>query len=98
MEKKCWERFAAWSFRVGTLLATILRSFATMLRWRKTSMRPSGMTESDRSARRPQLINSGDMAGIMHDCAPGAGEGTGGLHRRGADCCTRIAAARPWGV
>jgi hypothetical protein len=40
----------------GTLSATILRSFATMVRWRKTSLRPSAMMESDRSARRPRLI------------------------------------------
>jgi hypothetical protein len=41
MEKKCWERFAPLSFRAGTSLATIPRSFATMVRWRKTSLRPS---------------------------------------------------------
>jgi hypothetical protein len=48
MEKKCWERFAAWSWRAGTSLATILKNFATMVPWRKTSLRPSATTESDR--------------------------------------------------
>jgi hypothetical protein len=33
-------------------LATILKSFATMVPWRKTSLRPSATTGSDRSARR----------------------------------------------
>jgi cytochrome P450 len=35
--KKSWERFAALSCRAGTSLATIPRSFATMVPWRKTS-------------------------------------------------------------
>ena len=45
MEKKCWERFGALNFRAGTSLATILKSFATMVPWRKTSLRPSATTD-----------------------------------------------------
>jgi hypothetical protein len=38
------EKFAALSYQAGTSRATILRSFATMVRWRKTSLRPSATT------------------------------------------------------
>jgi hypothetical protein len=46
------ERFAALNCRAGTSSATILKSFATMVPWRKTSLRRSATTELDRSARR----------------------------------------------
>src|SRR5262249_40143444 len=44
VEKKWWERFVVWRFRGGTSLATIPKSFGTMVPWRKTSLRLSATT------------------------------------------------------
>jgi Tfp pilus assembly protein PilN len=63
MEKKSWERFAALSCQAGTSLATILKSFATMVPWRRTfcGLRPRW----NRTVGSETTINSGDMAGIL---------------------------------
>ena len=91
MEKKCWERFAALSYRAGTSLATILKSFATMVPWRKTSLRPSAKTASDRSARRHDQLWR--LGGDSHGRGAGAGEAHGGAKtEEGTNYCNGVAA------
>jgi hypothetical protein len=81
IEKKCWERFAALSYPAGTSLATILRSFATMVRWRKTSLRPSPRwNRTDRFGDYDQL---GRPGGDSQDLRAGAGEAHGGAKTEG---------------
>src|SRR4029077_13956486 len=93
MEKQCWERFAALSCRAGTSLVTILNSFATMVPWRKTSLRLSATT--DRTDRHGDDDQLGRPGGDSYDRRAGAREAHGGAKAEGgADCSAGIESRR----
>ena len=76
---------AAVSYRAGTSSAAILKSFATMVPWRKTSLPLSATTEWEKSGRRRRstLVT---WRGF-YDRRAGAGEAYGGAKTEGGAGC-----------
>ena len=79
---------SSWNF-----IGTILKSFATMVRWRKTSLRPSAKTASDRSARRRRSTLATWRGFLCRRAVAGEAHG-GDKTEGGADCGAGIEGRR----